>query len=1090
MLDGPLLVLAGPGTGKTQLLSARVANILARTDTLPQNILCLTFTENGARNMQDRLSSMIGSSAYDVHISTYHSFGSDIIRAYPDYFTRLKLQSNEDSRLEKPIDDLTKTQIVEAIVTKLEFDDPLRSARYYIKSVVGTISELKRGLVTPADLIALADANIAAITAVSPAINDIYGPTARMPKLADALPLFTRILLVLQKHDLPLCTMAADELSKALQTAEVTGKTNSLTQFKKDWLYKNENAKWELDGQEAAEKMRSLAVVYTRYQNALQKQSLYDFDDMILRTLEALETHKDLLYTLQETYQYILLDEFQDTNASQFKLVQMLADNPVNEGRPNTMAVGDDDQAIYAFQGAEIGNMSAFLEAFRDVKVINLTQNYRSHDDILFTAKNVAEQIESRLHHSRKDISKTLYAASTHLPKNASLERLEFASEADEYAWVAHKINKLLQDGVSASDIAVLSPKHARLGNMVPFLNDIQIPVAYEKRENILDTPMLRSLELMSRLILALHRQDVAKSDELFPIVASLDFWQIPVDAIWHINWQAAKYDEKRSWAELALTSDILAPFVQFFLKLGLSAAHTPLEHMLDYLTGATPLVIQTDESYISPFKEYYFSPKARADGAQNYFEAISHLSVIRSRLRDYQNGSESILNLQDFITFIDMYRSAEQPLINSHPLAQADDSVQLMTVYKAKGLEFAHVFLLSVHDDIWGKKARSNSNKIGLPANLQAIRYQGSSEDELRRLLFVAITRAKHGLYLTSHAQNDSGKLTEPVKYLLESEQEGTRRASAMPAHAATVTISTHTGTHPQRAIELLWQQRHVLLDAPLKNLLKSRLDKYKMSPTHLNTFIDTEYGGPEAFLLRTLLRFPQAPTVDSEFGSAVHGVLDWYQKQIAKGSFPTLAKTLAEFDRELKSRYITSDDYDYCVSKGHSALSKYLTARGTLLQNTHALSEVDFAREGVLINDTAHITGKIDRLEIDTKAKTIHIVDFKTGKPASSWAKELKYLKYRQQLYFYKLLIEGSHTYKGYKVVSGRLEFVEPNMQGGVAEPLVVMYDQPEADELKKLILVVWQKIQNLQLDDTSNYSTDYKGATAFIQSLLLEQ
>ena len=126
---GPLLVLAGPGTGKTQLLSARVANILKLTDTTPSNILCLTFTESGATNMRNRLRDFIGSSAYEVTINTYHSFGSDIIKSYNSYFQKLKLDRTYDIRLERPIDELSQIKIIESIIAKLPFDSPLLSAR-------------------------------------------------------------------------------------------------------------------------------------------------------------------------------------------------------------------------------------------------------------------------------------------------------------------------------------------------------------------------------------------------------------------------------------------------------------------------------------------------------------------------------------------------------------------------------------------------------------------------------------------------------------------------------------------------------------------------------------------------------------------------------------------------------------------------------------------------------------------------------------------------------------------------------------------------------------------------------------------------
>ncbi|MCA9342686.1 UvrD-helicase domain-containing protein, partial [Candidatus Saccharibacteria bacterium] len=128
-IDGPLLIIAGPGTGKTQLLSTRVANILKKTDVQPSNILCLTFTESGAHNMRDRLKDMIGDEAYDATISTYHSFGSEIIKNYSEYFQQISIERTDDIRMERPIDELAQIQIVEKIIENLPFDNPLLSAR-------------------------------------------------------------------------------------------------------------------------------------------------------------------------------------------------------------------------------------------------------------------------------------------------------------------------------------------------------------------------------------------------------------------------------------------------------------------------------------------------------------------------------------------------------------------------------------------------------------------------------------------------------------------------------------------------------------------------------------------------------------------------------------------------------------------------------------------------------------------------------------------------------------------------------------------------------------------------------------------------
>jgi DNA helicase-2/ATP-dependent DNA helicase PcrA len=186
-IDGPVLVVAGPGTGKTQLLSARVAQILRTTDTLPQNILCLTFTESGAQNMRDRLTRFIGKAAYDVQIGTYHAFGGDLIRRYPEYFT--------ETRLERPVDELGKRQILTTIVDRLKYRSPLKQTRHHLGDLMTTISEVKRGLLSPDDLRTIAAANLAIVEQASKIIGtSLADYTKRLPsKLAVGEPIFGEI---------------------------------------------------------------------------------------------------------------------------------------------------------------------------------------------------------------------------------------------------------------------------------------------------------------------------------------------------------------------------------------------------------------------------------------------------------------------------------------------------------------------------------------------------------------------------------------------------------------------------------------------------------------------------------------------------------------------------------------------------------------------------------------------------------------------------------------------------------------------------------------------------------------------------------
>ncbi|MBP9702124.1 ATP-dependent helicase [Candidatus Woesebacteria bacterium] len=1071
-IDGPLLVLAGPGTGKTQLLSARVANILKLTDIAPSNILCLTFTESGAANMRRRLREFIGEAAYEVTISTYHSFGSDIIKSHSEYFQQIGLDRTDDVRLERAIDELSQIRIVEAILGKLPFDSSLLSARYFVKDVVSTISDLKKNLITPQALYELGINNLHQIDSAQIVIDEVINQVGGISRKKDQWPSqYATLLERLSALSGSLVEQAAGGLKLAFDEYEESSTSTPLTKWKNAWLHKDDKDKFTLTKRATSEKMVDLSSIYESYEQALRVEASYDFNDMIIRAIEGLKNNDELRFNLQERYQYILLDEFQDTNPAQFELVKRIADHPVHEGRPNVMAVGDDDQAIFAFQGANIGNIQDFLESFREVQVINLVNNYRSHRDVLHVAQNIASQISGRLHTKLEGIDKLLVESSDALPPSSNIMRNDFVSEAAEYSWVARQIDELIKRGTKPSEVAVIAPKHKLLENMVPFLKQLGVPLTYEKRENILDTEIVKILHQSALLLDALWTNNRSKINEYFPQVLSQPYWGIPVVEVWRTNWQFAKKEEKRAWAEIALENNALSEAVNFYLTLSGAVATTPLESILDQLITETPL------------KSHYFAIEMRSVDAVKYYEAITHLSIIRSHLREYQNSSDHSLTLTDFLDFFAMYESAGEGLINSHPVAQGLSSVQLMTAYKAKGLEFDHVFILQAHDDVWGSASRGGGSKLSLPPNLSHIRYTHSGDDERLRLFFVAITRSRYGLYISSHSSHDNGKPTTPLKYL--GEVDGV--SPHLPLSSQNIVTTEHSSDDLARDVATLWSAGRVTLPVDFRDLLSEHLDSYVMSPTHLNTFMDLEHSGPEEFLMRTLLRFPSAPTPDSEYGLAIHNTLEWYQQQILSSKKPEMAEVLTHYSVELNHRFLSEHDKDHLLSRGSVVLQKYLTSRGDMFSQS-AQTEVNFYSEGVCIGD-ARLTGKIDRLEIDQVNKTLRIVDFKTGQPLPKWESSMKAYKYKHQLYFYKFLIEGSYTWRSYKVTEARLEFVEPTdlRSGDIIAPLSIQFNEAEEQEIKKLIGVVWGKIQALDLPITDKYSKNLQGTKSFEIDLL---
>jgi len=1098
--DGPLLVVAGPGTGKTQLLSARVAYILQKTDTLPHNILCLTFTESGAANMRDRLSSFIGQAAYDVTIGTYHAFGGDLIGRFPQYFG--------DHRDQQPVDGLGQRQIVQEVVDAMRFDNPLKSAQHHLHDLMSTISEVKRGLLTEENLRAIAHDNLTFLADVNGEIKEIFADFSRMPSKAEkALPYFQNLHNFLGERDQedytignnikPLANVVKYELEQAIAEAADANSTKPLTAWKNKWLEKDSDNNFIIAGLRENQRIEALADVFLQYTAALFERGLYDFDDMILRSIKALETHDDLRFTLQEQYQYIMLDEFQDTNAAQLKLIKLLTNNPVNEGRPNVMAVGDDDQAIYAFQGAEVSNMLEFAEMYNGTTVINLTDNYRSHPEILHVAHEVAQQIGTRLESSFEDMSKVLEAANKDIAPQAHIDRHEFQADVGQYDWISQEIADLIQSGVKAQEIAVLAPRHKQLEPLVAFLNAREIPVRYEKRENILEAPVVQQLLSMAKLVLALRDGQDSLAESLWPEVLSYNFWRLPTADIWRLSWHVRdQKDETWSRALLDSTLDIAAQddfhkAALLVLSLAKMASSETLEVMIDALIGNEP--VTTNEPSLptvtSPLKDFYMGQASQTEGPDIFYQTLSHLTCLRQKLRDHQNSQgDEPLRLDNLITFVGMYEAAEERMLNTSPYNQHAEAVQLMTVFKAKGLEFEHVFLPSVQDEVWGNSSRGGANRLTLPPNLAPIRPAGTTEDERLRIFFVAVTRAKLGLHLTSFLQTYSGRSTKRLKYLNEQESGDGFKAMILPAEVQDVKRIEREV--PQlNTLELNWRQRHFeSLDSTiLHDLLVDKIKDFKLSPTQLGHFTDVIYGGPQAFFFDNLLNFPHASGLSAQFGNSIHETLQWVQQQVeANDMLPPREATMAYFGVRLRQKHLRADQTIQCLERGTYALDQYIGQKGDIFKRGNK-AEHSFRNENVQVGEVK-MSGKVDLMEIDQQKRTITVVDYKTGKHFERWTSDPKLHKYKQQLICYKLLIENSRTYKGYTVDLGRLEFVEPDDNGKV-HSLELAFSIKDVEETTALLQAVWHCIVSLHFPDISEYDQTLAGIKEF-ELALLEQ
>ena len=1064
-LYGPLLVIAGPGTGKTELLSMRAAHILQKTDTLPSSILCLTFTESGAVNMRERLRDIIGEDAYKIAIHTFHSFGTEIINQHREYFFR--------GAEMKPTDELTQYQILQELFGELDWQNPLSTknndAFVYLPDTLRTISEFKQSGLTPDELRLIVDDNERVLDAIVPDIAQVFSAKISKKTISEFAPLAQKAAeleaAALPSAITPYHNVLALSLAHAAQEAIDSDSTKPITAWKNSWCEKDANNEFTLKDVRAAEKFRVAIDIYERYQQVLSERQLFDYDDMILSVLRACETNADLRANLQEQYQFIMVDEFQDTNLAQLRLLFTLTGE---ELEPNIMAVGDDDQAIFSFQGADIGNIQRFRERYNNPPIIVLTDNYRSNIEVLTSARTVITQGTDRLEYTITSLSKELTAHAS--SDGARVAIHEYQTPAEERAGVASSISQLIESGVKPENIAILARRHNELIDLLPYLSAKNIAVNYERRDDVLEQDIVRILEQLARIILSIHTSRHDETNTLLRDVIAHPAFGFSAHDIWSLSLQA--WRNRALWLETMRATPGLAPFANWLIERASQVPTEPLERQLDVLLGRD----ESEGEYISPLASYFFSTGNLQKKPDAYISALESLRTLRDRLREHYDTTNP--TLAQLIDFIDLYRSTGTRLTTVRTHADSlTGAIHLMSAHKAKGLEFPHVFIIGAVDSGWGEKSRSRSRLIRYPANLP-LAPAGATYDERLRLFFVAMTRAKTTLDISYACTDTAGKDTMVASFL-----------SSYTPDIASTTPDIASQTY---IADIDWNAR---LTAPitgdLRDVLSPVLESYKLSATHLNNFLDVSRGGPQTFLLNNLLRFPQSKSPSAGYGTAMHACLQFAHNSLrVDGTLPSEEQIIAYFVTQLEAQRLLPEDFTRYSEQGKAALLAFLKAKQHTFTASQ-LTELNFASQGVVVGD-ARLTGALDLVDINKEDRSIFVTDYKTGRPSQNWKgsseyEKIKLHKYRQQLMFYQLLVEGSRDYSGYRFIGGRLQFIEPEQRSGDILALEEVFSSEDLADFKRLIAVVWDKITTLDLPDISDYEPTYKGMIAFEHDLL---
>lgn len=1047
-IDGPVLVVAGPGTGKTQLLSMRVANILRKTDIEASNILCLTFTNKAAINMRERLIQLTDGEARNVMVKTFHSFAAELMNMYPDHFWN-------GARL-STAPDAVQSEIIQTILSQLPLDNPL--ALTFAGSFTAS-GDVKNGLrlakeagLTPDKLEALLKANLAYIDLIEPQLVDILS----RPLSAKYLPeLQTKIDKLpeqgIDKALAPLVSLSQviqNDLRFAIQQDEGTNKTTHTGKWKQRFIQSVGGVKGMHKERERNLWWLALAGVYRSYRQELHSRGYYDYSDMIVEVISVLEANPDMRADAQEQFQYVLIDEFQDTNAAQLRLAHLIADHVANAGNPNLMAVGDDDQSIYKFNGAELSNMLSFTKSYPNTKLIVLEDNYRSSQAILDAAAKIIDQAADRLVTRSAAITKNLKAKNS--PGTGDIIHASYPSQEHQLSMVADQIAKQHLNGNYS--IAVLARSNQSLRRLSSILLRHNVPVAYQEQSNVLEHQVVLQTYYLASLLLAIQKGDQENTNYLLSQILRHPMWQLSPQTLWQL---ATDNRRGKSWLDYMLKSDneALRSIAEWLLWLAQESSHENLTITLEYIIGLRP-----GQHLTSPLRDYFVS---KTTITTDYMHALSALRLLLSLVNEFARLSSG--TLEDFVAFIKLNIETEVVIADESVFVSGQNAVELLTVHKAKGLEFDTVYVIDVVDSSW----RPSSRGRRAPANLP-LQPAFDDTDDYVRLMYVAATRAKRSLIATSFRQDERGRdvmaspLIHPALKL--------REVDTKDASPAIETLEEH----------ILWPS---LPSTDERSLLKPILDSYSLSPTALLDFLDITKGGPEYFLERHILSLPGPRTANMAFGTAIHAALELAQVQTNQDTF-SLEAILRQFDASLTAQYLPASDYVRYKDHGTELLKKLLASdsfwlpRGGLPEQ--AVTDVRLGQ--------ARINGKIDRL--DKKDKTIRIVDYKTGKPLSSFTtrdqtKALKAWRHRMQLTFYALMVKESGRFGAHTDITGLMIYVEATEPKELVREFI-----PSAEDLvrmQQIIEAVWPKITTLNLPDITNYEASMSGINKFEQDLI---
>jgi DNA helicase II / ATP-dependent DNA helicase PcrA len=858
--DGPLLVVAGAGTGKTQVITRRIAWLIATRRARPSEILALTFTDKAAEEMQLRVDQLVPYGYADTAISTFHAFGDRLIREFA-----FELGLAPDVRV------LSRPEVVVFLRERL-FDlgleeyRPLGDPTRFLGALASLFARCRDEDVSPEAYLAHAD-----------------GLAVRASELAAGLALGDA---------------GEGDRDAAAAAAEV------------------------------ARQQGELARAYARYTTLLREHGAIDFGDQVATALQLLRDSAAARESLQARYRYILVDEFQDTNRAQSELVAVLA-----ERHRNVTVVGDDDQSIYRFRGAAISNILEFRERYRGARTVVLRRNYRSLAPILDGAHrlirfNDPDRLEVKVGISKRLVPERVDRSAAPIRHHA------FQSTGEEADWIAAEVRRRVDAGARTRDHAVLVRANADADPILRSLNVAGLPWRFSGTSGLYARPEIRTLLALLRAV-----ADPASSVDVFAIAAS-DRYAIPGGDLAEVAGAA----RRRHRTLFEVLEEVQAEPGLRLSQQGrteLSKLTADLRRYRDLAqrrpAGEVLYAFLRDTGWLSQLAGA--TSVAAEDQLANigrFFDIIRTQSALLA-------DDRAVFLARHLVTLIE---AGDDP-----PTADPDpdvDAVHVMTVHKAKGLEFPVVFLPGLVADRF--PARSRREQLAMPIELvDEVLPEGDGHlQEERRLFYVAMTRARDELVLTHATESAGGRARRISPFVVEALD------LPMAGFAGAAFPSATHGFEPLERIAAAEPRAdgpeadRLPLEGPL-TLSHSAIDAYLTCPLR--------------YKYAQVVRVPTAPHHSMVYGAALHQAVQEFHRSQARGRPLTEAELLAALDAAWTNEGFVSREHEMArLEAGRAALRRFRESQLQPGSVVPAWVEREFAF--ALGGD--RVRGRFDRVDI----------------------------------------------------------------------------------------------------------------------------